>query len=107
MSARADKDESINRMLSALQRELGDGAFDIVDHWEGDRRAIGVSRPDDHGVLIYVLAQEDRVDEYWVSLELPSKIGDDFPYVDAGTREVHGIQELVSVVRSHFAAKNA
>ena len=107
MSANADKDESITRMLIELRAELGDKAFDVVDHWESDRCAIGIARPDDHGVLVYVSAQEDRKNEYWVSLELPPRVGDDFPYVPVGEREVHGIQELASVVRTHFGAKNA
>ena len=104
MSANVDKDESITQMLTELRVELGDGAFDVVDHWDTDSFATGVARPDNHGVLVYVSTLALRKNKYWVSLELPPKPGDDHPYEPAGEREATGIQELASIVRAHFVA---
>jgi hypothetical protein len=101
MNANIDKDESIMRMLTELRAELGDGAFDVVDHWD-DSFATGVARPDDHGVLVYVSTHDRRKNKYWVSLELPPKEGDEGPFVAAGERQAHGIPELASIVRAHF-----
>ena len=101
MSVNVSKDESITRMLTQLRAELGDGAFDVVDHWD-DIFATGVARPDNHGVLVYVSTHDDRKNKYWVSLELPPPPGDEAPYVTAGERQAHGIQELASIVRAHF-----
>jgi hypothetical protein len=105
MSANAAKDESITQMLGELRAELGDGAFDVVDHWDGDSFATGVARPDNHGVLVYVSTHDRRKNKYWVSLELPPQAGDDVVYVPAGERLAHGIVELASIVRSHFGAR--
>jgi hypothetical protein len=103
MSANVNKDESITRMLSELRAELGAGAFDVVDHWD-DIFATGIARPDDHGVLAYVSTHDNRKNKYWVSLELPPRPGDDAPFVPAGERQAHGIQELATIVREHFSA---
>lgn len=105
MAPKIAKDESVVRMLAALRSELGSGAFDVVDHWESDRCAIGIARPDDHGVVVYISTYERPEDRYWVSLELPPREGDDGPYTPAGEREVRGIRELAAVVRSHFDAE--
>lgn len=105
MTTHADKHETITRMLDELQAELGGDAFDVVDHWEGDSRAIGIARPDDHGVLAYISTHDGGKNRFWVSLELPPRTPDEFPYVSAGDRQVHGIQELAAVVRTHFEAK--
>ena len=104
MSVNVNKDESIRRMLSELQAELGDGAFDVVDHWD-DIFATGVARPDNHGVLVYVSTHDNRKNKYWVSLELPAPPGEEAPFVTAGERQAHGIQELASIVRAHFEVK--
>jgi hypothetical protein len=48
------KDESITRLLEQLRRRLGVDAFDVVDHWKCDLRAIGVARPDNHSVLVCI-----------------------------------------------------
>jgi hypothetical protein len=95
------KHASIIQMVDGLRTELGDGAFDVVDHWD-DTHAIGIARPDDHGVLAYISTHGPRKDVYWVSLELPAKAGNDHPYEPAGEADVHGIQELATVVRTHF-----
>ena len=107
MTAEVNKDGSITRMLNELRAELGATVFDVVDHWESDECAIGIAKPDDHGVLVYVSTHVGSRNVYWVSLELPPKSGDDFPYVPAGEREIRGIQELASVVRTHFGEKSA
>ena len=101
MSVNVNKDESITRMLAELRAELGDGTFDVVDHWD-DIFATGVARPDNHGVLVYVSTHDNRKNKYWVSLELPALPGDESPFVTAGERQAHGIQELASIVRAHF-----
>lgn len=100
------KDPEILKMLSKLRTELGEGAFDVVDHWEADLCAIGIVRPDNHSVLVYVSTYERGEGRYWVSLELPP-IAEGVPYASAGEREVRGIRELASVVRRHFSAKRA
>jgi hypothetical protein len=105
LNANTPKDESITRMLDELRGELGDGAFDVVDHWD-DSFATGVARPDNHGVLVYVSTHDHRKNKYWVSLELPPQAGDDAAFVPAGDGQAHGIQELASIVRAHFGTSS-
>lgn len=105
MNATVSKDESITRMLDELRAELGDGAFDVVDHWDTDSFATGIARPDNHRVLVYVSTHHLRNNKYWISLELPPAAGDDDAYVSAGERRAQGIQELASIVRAHFGTQ--
>ena len=107
MSSISKQDKAIIRMLHGLQDEMGVGMFDIVGHWGGDQCAIGVSLPSDHGVLVYISSNPGNKDDYWVSLESPPIPVNELPYVPAGEREVHGIQELASVIRAHFGAPHA
>jgi hypothetical protein len=106
MSTDITKVESITRMLRELQAELGENAFVVEDHWDSDRCAIGIARPDDHGVLVYVSTYKCNSNEYRVSLELPPDNGNEVLYVPAGEQEVYGIQELAAVLRGRFGAKN-
>ena len=66
MSVNVNKDESITRMLTELRAELGDGAFDVVDHWD-DIFATGVAHPDNYAVLVYVSTHDNRKNKYWVA----------------------------------------
>ena len=105
------KDESIIRLLDRLRGRLGAGAFDVVDHWEGDLCAVGIARPDEHGVLVYVCTAHEPEDTYFVSLELPPRPGDEqwanHPYTPAGEQRVQGFEALVQVVQGHFGYDRA
>jgi hypothetical protein len=100
------KDESIIRLLDRLESHLGKGAFVIMDHWEGDLCAVGIARPDNHCVLVYICTAYEPADTYFVSLELPPKAGEDqwanHPYTPAGEQRVHGFDALLHLVKRHF-----
>jgi hypothetical protein len=65
------KHKSITELLDRLRTRLGTAAFDVIDHWEGDLCAVGVARPDEHGILVYVSTFGEPEGSYFVSLELP------------------------------------
>lgn len=102
-----EKDESIHRLLARLEASLGKDAFHVVDHWEADLSAIGIARPDNHGVLVYIAMFGQEEDSYFVSLELPTTAGGetwkDHPYTPAGEKQLHGLDNLLNVIRRHFA----
>ena len=102
MSTQLQKDQSVIRLLDGLRARLGTRAFDVVDHWEADFCAIGIARPDNHGVLIYISTTAEEGDRCSVSLELPPQPGSDIPYTAAGDHEAASIDELVEIVRRHF-----
>ena len=96
------KDGSIIRILDRLQELLGVGSFDVVDKWDADLCAVGIARPDDHGVLVYISTFKVHGEGCWVSLELPPNAGSDDPFTPGGDRDVANVGELADIVRQHF-----
>jgi hypothetical protein len=101
------KHHTITRLLPRLRKRLGADAFDVVDHWDADLRAVGLARPDDHAVLVYVCTHGLPNGRYFASLELPpAQAGEPWanhPYTPAGERDRLTFEELVEVIRKHFS----
>ncbi len=102
MNSKLQKDESVIRLLDRLRSRLGAGAFDVVDYWEADLCAVGIARPDSHGVLVYVCTYGRTDDRYFVSLELPAPAGSDMPYAAAGEQDAASFEELLEIIQRHF-----
>ena len=102
MNTQLQKDPSIIRLLDGLRARLGPRAFDVVDHWESDLCAIGIARPDNHGVLVYISTYDENDECSSVSLELPPQPGSDFPYTAVGDHDTANFDELAEIVRRHF-----
>jgi len=97
----ATKDAGLASAVLKLCDRWGDHAFDIVDHWEANLHGIGLGRPDDHGVLVYVDNFGKANDTYYVELENPPS-GTALPYVVAGRHESVSFDELSSLVGQHL-----
>jgi hypothetical protein len=52
------KHDAVLEMLIKLERRLGRGAFQIVDHWESDLDAVGVAHPRNRALLAYISAYD-------------------------------------------------
>jgi hypothetical protein len=75
----------------------------VVDYWDADLCAVGVARPDNHGVLVYVNTFRKPPDHFFVGLELPPPTAKvDYPYNPAGHFEVKSFNELVELIQHHF-----
>ena len=75
------KDPSVFEVLAWLERELGPGAFQIVDHWEGLLFAIGVATADDPGHLVYFELSNEVPGRFFYECELPRPASEDeMPY---------------------------
>lgn len=96
----AAKDPGILDVLARLRSALGVDAFEIVDHWPSDPMAIGIACPRNRQVLVYLAAFEDG---YYAELELPSDLGDEFPYRVASRHSSLSFSELVDTVKGHLA----
>jgi hypothetical protein len=96
-----EKDTAIFELVDRLRASLGRSSFQVVDHWDADREAIGVAHPRDVRVLAYLALTADPL-RYTVYLELPSKDDDEFPYSAAGEHHDVTFEELVGVVRQHL-----
>ncbi len=64
------KDKSIVRLLSAL--DLRRRGWSVLDHWEGDTCAVGISRKTEPRRLVYVSTFSKKPDRYDYECEAPS-----------------------------------
>ena len=85
-----------------LLRMIGTGMFAIVDHWEGDRLAIGLANPRDPRVLAYVAVDPENPQHFFVELELPSQGITDIPYTAAGAFEQLTLSAMTDIVARHL-----
>jgi hypothetical protein len=79
------KDPTIQELLKKLRGHFGQELFQIVDHWEADLRAIGITRPDSPAELVYVSTFDLPEGRYYVSLERHARPESHLPYECAGT----------------------
>lgn len=97
-----NKDESIEALLHRLDSVLGSEAYQVVDHWDGDRFAIGIVSPTDPRRLVYVSTHEQAKGRYFFECEEPAGEADD-DYQVADTGEQVTFETLVQAIRSHFS----
>lgn len=97
-----DKDPSILRVLLMLFKTMGPDAFLIYDHWGHDKSAIGITSPQNKGVLVYISTYGVPENYYNVRLELPPTQDSDLPYTEAGKFDGLDFEELVEVIREHL-----
>ncbi len=91
-------------MLEALQARFGVGCFSVVDHWPGDPLAVGVARPDDKAVLVYVSVESTFSGEsvkYYVALELQPS-GPHETFKAAGDFHRLTLAEIPDIVGRHL-----
>jgi hypothetical protein len=97
-----DKDRSILMVLQKLYKRIGLNAFVIYDHWGHDKNAIGITSPQNHGVLVYISTFGTEENHYNVRLELPQKQDTDFPYTEAGKYDGLDFEKLVTIIHKHL-----
>lgn len=95
------KDESIRRVLDRLRRDLGDHAFDVVDHWEADLCAVGVARPSDQRFVVYISTFPPERGLFSYECERPSTDGD-LPYDSDGMVNEASYEEVAAAVSRHL-----
>ena len=95
------KDDSVLRVLDRLRSDLGDDAFDVVDHWDADLCAVGVARPSDHRFLVYIstFPPENGVLAY--ECERPSS-DPDLPYDSDGIVNEASYDDVAAAVTRHL-----
>ena len=97
-----NKDPSISKVLLKLYERAGPSAFVIYDYWGHDKNAIGITSPQNHGILVYISTFETPENYYNVRLELPPSQNSNLPYTDAGKFEGLTFEELVHVICKHL-----
>ncbi|MEV5749976.1 hypothetical protein AB0L00_19315 [Actinoallomurus sp. NPDC052308] len=108
----ARKDPAVRELVDRFAADLGAESFDLVDHWE-DLMAIGLARPSDHDVLVYVaiaindegdvLESEDR---YYYECETPSD-ADELGYTVARSGDHVSYEEMLRAAAAHLRTQQA
>ncbi len=96
-----EKEEGIVKVIEQLARHLGE-SFDVVDHWEADQCAIGIAKPDDHRVLVYISTWQQPECTYYVELEDPPTSEEEGLFKNTFTLESASFEELLAVTRKHL-----
>lgn len=97
-----NKDQSLRDVLARLVSDLGEGVFEVVDHWDGDLCAIGLARPADQRYLVYVCTFPPETELFAYECERPPT-DPDFPYDSDGMVEEASYDQLLDAVRQHLA----
>ena len=85
-----------------MREDLGNDAFDVVDHWDADPCAVGVAPRNDHGFLVYISSLSTTQGVYAYQCECPPT-GEAVPYDADPMVETATYAELLDAVRSHVA----
>jgi hypothetical protein len=97
-----NKEAVVVETLNDLRARLGSSAFQIVDHWETDRAAIGVARHDQPDQLVYFCSYGDLPRRYFVSLEAPAVVENELPYTSVADHHDVDFEALVGLVAAHL-----
>ena len=95
------KDERLLAALASLRSRFGD-AIEVVDHWDADLRAVGISRRGEATRLVYVSVVPDREGRFDLALELPPQQSSGLPFEDGGWRRGLVLSEVADVVALHL-----
>ena len=96
------KDHTISKALAQLKKELGEGAFRVVDDREASAYAVGVASPKQKGLLAYISTFDKPEGYYFLSLEFPPPPGSERSYAPAGEFEHVNLGRLVRLIKQHL-----
>ena len=102
IDSQSGKDHTIIKALAQLKKELGEGAFRVVEDREASAYAVGVASPKQKGRLAYISAFDKPEGYYFLSLESPPPPGSERSYAPAGEFEHVNLGRLVRLVRQHL-----
>lgn len=100
MSSGLTKDASIWRLLSELVDQLDAHEFQVIDHWDADLYAIGLSRADQPERLVYISTYRKSPGHYSYECETPHP---DEEYKVTERADDVNLEQLVKVIRQHLS----
>ena len=104
-STRHEKDKTIRSFLVMLFREIDPVNLRIVDHWDADRRAIGIASTSDLRLLVYISTSGQAKGRYFVECETPSDLSEksgDPSFRTTLTEENADFDSVVATIRRHL-----
>lgn len=94
-----NKEDSIITLLEKVIRDIGIDNISIVDYWEADLCAIGISKKEDKEQLVYISTFNQPEGEYYYELEYPSR----YKFLSKFNKEgVANYSELLKVIKKHL-----
>jgi hypothetical protein len=100
-----EKDQSIVEFINELTNAIGKNNFQLVDHWDADLCAIGISAPDNPDKLVYV-STFGKQNKFFASTEFPNNGNDekwkDHPYIPGADTDDLTCDELIDLIREHI-----
>ncbi|MCB9612053.1 MAG: hypothetical protein H6721_26075 [Sandaracinus sp.] len=93
------KDETIRTLLERL--ELARRGWQVVDHWEADRQAIGIATKRDRRHLVYVSTYSRAPGRFYYECETPSG-RDETAYATTAAGEDVDYDTLVKALEAHL-----
>lgn len=102
IDSQSGKAHAIVKALAQLKKELGEGAFRVVDEREASAYAVGVAGPKQQGRLAYISAFDKPEGFYFLSLECPAPPGSERSYAPAGEFEHVSLGRLIRLIRQHL-----
>jgi hypothetical protein len=96
-----EKDARLLAAVADLLDRFGD-AVELVDHWDADLLAIGISRRGERTRLVYVSMLPDQEARFGVALEISPRVGADLPYEDGGWHRGLTLSEVTGVATAHL-----
>lgn len=96
------KDHTIIKALTQLKKELGEGAFRVVEDREASAYAVGIVSPKQKGRLAYISTFDKPEGYYFLRLELPPSPGSERSYAPAGEFEHVNLGRLVRLIKRHL-----
>jgi hypothetical protein len=100
---KGSKSPGVAALMGQLRQDLGQDYFVEVPHWNGDRTAIGLGRPDDPRFLIYLSMQPGSHDVYMECEIPPDDDAADVPYEVTASGNYTDYEQILDIVRTHLA----
>ena len=97
------KDPEIRGVLSWLRDRVG--PFLIIDHWDADLCAVGVTAIHDPQQLVYISSWNQPTGRYFVELETAPLPGSELPYASVAKFDTVDREELASLVAQHLSPR--
>lgn len=101
------KNPAIVSALDYLRHQLGNGYFQLADHWEGDLMAVGIAHPTDPTCLVYIACGDGASPSYTAILERRPSADIGPPYEECCRFADLGLADLASVVAAHLQSQTA
>ena len=101
------KDEAIRLFLAMIQSKLDDESYQIVDHWDASLVSIGIAKPGEPDILVYVTTLGQPEGCYGYECEIPSENPDEFPFQTVAEGDGVNFETMVEIIRKHLKIESS